>query len=123
MNKIIILSVLYAVCNVMGAAIIKSKLLNNKIIGFQDFIIFLFDPKIFIALIFIFVSMFFSIKALSLSSFSRMIPIMTGINFIITVLVGVLFFKDKLLASSYIGFVFILFGIFLLSKIGSIRSF
>ena len=116
MNKIILFSTLYAVFNVFGAALIKSKLIDNKIIKLYDFVIFLLDPKIFIAIFFIFISMFFSIKALSLSSFSSVIPFMTGINFIITVSIGALFFKDQLTLSGYIGILFILSGIFLLAK-------
>ncbi len=116
MSKIIFLSVLYAAFNVMGATIMKNKLLDNKIIGFRDFMVFLVDPKIFLAIFFILISMFFSIKALSLSSFSTIIPFMTGVNFIITVSVGILFFKDKLALPSYFGIFLILLGIFLLGK-------
>ena len=115
-HSVIIFSALYAICNVAGAAIIKNKLLANKITGVPDFILFFLDPRIIFALIFIFVSMFFSIKALSLSSFSSVIPMMTAINFIITVAVGALFFKDQLTLSAYAGILLILSGVFVLAK-------
>ncbi len=115
-SSVLLFSSLYAVFNVAGAAIIKSKLLDRKIGGFSDFIVFLIDPKIFLAILFIFVSMFFSIKALSLSSFSSVIPLMTAVNFVITVTVGALLFKDQLVLSGYVGIVLIIMGVFLLGK-------
>ena len=112
--NIYIFSFLYAIFNVTGAAIIKSKLLLEKIENFKDFIIFLFDIKIIFAMLFIFVSMFFSIKALSLDKFSFVIPILTAVNFIVTIAVGYLFFNDELALSGYLGILFILIGIYLL---------
>ncbi|MFW2352993.1 hypothetical protein [Aliarcobacter butzleri] len=114
MNSILIFSFLYAIFNVAGAAIIKHKLLLGRIGNFKDFILFLFDFKIILAMVFIFISMFFSIKALSFNKFSLVIPILTGINFLITVAVGYLFFKDELALSGYLGILFIIVGIYLL---------
>ena len=115
-HKVILFSTLYAIFNVLGAAIIKNKLLSHKILKFSDFIVFLLEPKIFVAIFFIFISMFFSIKALSISSFSSVIPIMTGVNFMITMLVGYLFFKDQLGILGYIGVFIILVGVIMVSK-------
>lgn len=114
--NVILFSLLYAIFNVTGAAIIKDKLITVKISGFQDFVLFLIDPRIMLALIFIFFSMFFSIKALSMASFSSVIPLMTAINFLITVAVGALLFKDQLTVPGYLGLVLILSGVFLLGK-------
>lgn len=112
--SIYVFSILYAIFNVIGAAIIKNKLLLGSIGNFKEFILFLFDLKIILAMLFIFISMFFSIKALSLDKFSLVIPILTGINFLITVGVGYLFFKDELSLSGYLGILFIIVGIYLL---------
>lgn len=112
--SIYIFSILYAIFNVAGAAIIKHKLLLGSIENFKEFILFLFDFKIILAMIFIFISMFFSIKALSLDKFSLIVPILTGINFLITVTVGYLFFKDELALTGYLGILFIVLGIYLL---------
>ncbi len=112
--SIYLFSFLYAIFNVTGAAIIKNKLLLNSISTFKEFIFFLFDFKIIVALFFIFISMFFSIKALSLDKFSLVIPILTGINFLVTVGVGYLFFKDTLALTGYLGILFIIAGIYLL---------
>jgi len=61
-SKVFLYSSLYAVFNVFGAAIMKNKLLTVKISGFREFLFFLIDPVILIALFAIFISMFFSIK-------------------------------------------------------------
>jgi len=54
-------------------------------------------------------------KALSSNQFSFVIPIATGINFVLTILVGYYLFHDKLSIASYIGFLFIIAGILILS--------
>ena len=108
---VIIFCGLYALLNVSAATIIKHKLLTNKINQFPDFIMFLIDPKIGIAFALIVGSMFFSMKALSISAFSFVIPITTSINFILTVLIGIFFFKDNLTIGSYLGLALILIGI------------
>ncbi len=112
--SIYMFSFLYAIFNVAGAAIIKNKLLLSNIVNFKDFLLFLIDYKIIFAMLFIFISMFFSIKALSLDKFSLVIPILTGINFLVTVAVGYLFFKDELALTGYLGILFIIIGIYLL---------
>jgi len=109
-------ALLYAIFNVAGAAIIKSKLQVVKVTYLQDFFTFMLDIKVMLAIFFIIISMFFSIKALSISSFSSVIPLMTAINFIITVAVGALIFKDHLAISAYIGILFIMVGVVLISN-------
>lgn len=113
-NSILIYSLLYALFNVVGAATIKNKLMVENISTFKEFIFFLFDFKIIVGMCLIFISMFFSIKALSLDKFSLVIPILTGVNFIFTVIVGYLFFKDQINLIGYIGIIFIVIGIYLL---------
>lgn len=54
-------------------------------------------------------------KALSSNQFSFVIPIATGINFVLTIVVGYYLFHDKLSIASYIGFLFIIAGILILS--------
>jgi|APSaa5957512493_1039668.scaffolds.fasta_scaffold205379_1 multidrug transporter EmrE-like cation transporter len=115
-SKVFLYSSLYAVFNVFGAAIMKNKLLTVKISGFREFLFFLIDPVILIALFAIFISMFFSIKSLSIADFSSVIPVMTAINFIITVTVGLVFFKDIISTNGYIGLFLIIAGIYMISK-------
>ncbi|STX39942.1 hypothetical protein [Legionella feeleii] len=113
---IIFFAGMYAALNATAALIVKKKLLTHKINQFQDFIIFLFDPKIAGAFVLILFSMFFSMKALSLSDFSFVIPITVSINFIFTILIGLFFFNDELTSASYLGIILIFIGISLLAK-------
>ena len=112
---IVIFCSMYALLNVSAAAIIKHKLLTNKINQLQDFVFFLVDPRIVFAIAMIVGSMYFSMKALSISEFSFVIPISTSINFILTILFGIIFFKDNLAIASYAGILLILMGILLLT--------
>jgi multidrug transporter EmrE-like cation transporter len=115
-NLILLFSTLYSFFNATAALIIKKKLLTYRIDQVKDFIIFLVDPTIAFAFVLILISMFFSMKALSLSQFSFVIPLTISINFIFTTLIGVFFFKDRLEFLSYIGLIFILAGIILIAK-------
>lgn len=114
MYNIILFSILYACFNVSGAAIIKKKLLVSNVSTIQDFLLFFFDMKVIMGMVCIFISMYFSIRALALEQFSMVIPILTGINFLVTLFVGYLFFKDELTLIGYIGVLFIIIGIYLL---------
>ncbi len=115
-NFIILFSSLYSFFNSTAALIIKKKLTTQKIDQLKDFVIFLIDPKIGLAFILILISMYFSMKALSLASFSFVIPLTISINFIFTILVGVLFFKDRFEFTSCIGLILIIVGIMLIAK-------
>ena len=107
---------LYAIFNSSAALIIKHKLLTYKVTNPYEFVIFLMDMKIVLAFILIIISMFFAIRALSLSQISVVIPLSTSINFIVTVIMGILFFKDTLTMQSYIGLACILIGMTVLLR-------
>jgi len=100
--------------NVAGASIIKNKLNSGTISTISDFFVFLLDLRIIAAMSLIFISMFFSIKVLSFDKFSSVIPVLTGVNFMVTVAVGHIFFKDTLSLMGYVGILFIILGIYLL---------
>jgi multidrug transporter EmrE-like cation transporter len=114
--NIIVLATLYAIFNVVGAAIIKKRLVGVKIDEVRHFIQFLFDPLIFLAFALIMVSMFFAVKGLSLSAFSTFVPLMTGINFALTVSAGALYFNDRLNIYGYVGVVVIIIGVALVGS-------
>lgn len=105
----------YAVFNVIGATIVKTNLPKSGISSGYEFFIFLLNPVVIIALLFIFVSMFFGIKALSIGSFTAAAPYLTGINFVLTVIVGMLYFGERLNIFGYCGIVAIFFGIVMVS--------
>lgn len=108
-------SILYSIFNVLGASIIKTKLNSSKVSSIQDFAVFLLNAPIILAICFIVMSMYFSIKALSISDFSSAIPYMTGFNFILTLAVGLMYFKERLNIVGYVGILTIFIGIALVS--------
>jgi multidrug transporter EmrE-like cation transporter len=84
-------------------------------VSVMDYVYFLFRLRVIIALCLIFISMFIVFKALSMANFSFVGPLTNGINFMLTVLVGVMYFNDKLHFGQYLGLVLILSGILVLS--------
>ncbi len=118
MNKLalsLLFALLYAVLNISGSAIIKAKLKKHALVHFSDWVNFLFTAQIITAFALIFVSALLMMKALSFSNFTFIIPIATGINFVITVIVGYYLFQEKLNVVSFVGFGLILLGIIILS--------
>ena len=109
--------------NVSGAGLIKKQLsIGSTLNGINDYITFLFKPLVILGFVFVFLSALVMFKALSLAKFSAIIPIATGINFALTVLVGVFIFGDKLNFYSYIGLLLIIVGILLISLTNNSNS-
>lgn len=117
MEKLVTLSFcfVYALFNVAGSAIIKLQLKGLKLAGLKDWFNFLLDFKVIAAFALIFLSALVMFKALSTGQFSFVIPVATGINFVLTLIVGTLVFKDTLNLVSFAGLTLILSGIFLLA--------
>ncbi len=115
MIRTISLCCLYALLNVTGAAIIKWKVKNKQLVVFSDWLNFLLSYQVIIAFIIIFLSALVLFKVLSTSEFSFVIPVVNGINFIFTLLIGYLYFKDHLNGISIVGFLLILTGITILA--------
>lgn len=105
---------LYALFNVSGAAIIKLQLKGKSLSTFTDWISLINIPFIG-AFGLILLSALALFKALSTNSFSLIIPIATGINFMLTIGIGYYLFHDKLSIFSFIGFMLIISGIIILS--------
>lgn len=105
----------YATFNVCGAAIVKLQLKHIKLAGWQDWVSLFSNGHFVVAALFIIFSALAMFKALSGSQFSFVIPIATGINFLLTVVVGYYLFQDRLSFGSYVGLLFIIAGILILS--------
>lgn len=110
----------YAVANVAAATIIKKKLLVYTITDIQSFAAFFFDPMIVFSVLLIVISLFFYMKALSVGLFSVVIPVSTGINFMLTVAIGLLFFSDRINLYGVIGLIAILCGVLLIGRGGAV---
>ena len=115
MFKAIIFCFFYALLNVSGAAIIKYNLKGRTLVVFNDWIRFLFQVQIIMAFAIIFLSALVLFKALSSGSFTFIIPVAVGINFILTVATGYFVFRDHLTIGSYLGLLMIIGGIIILS--------
>jgi multidrug transporter EmrE-like cation transporter len=113
--KTILYCLLYAILNVSGAAIIKLKLRGIILDGFKDWVGFLISIHVLVAFSLIFISALVMFKALSSGTLSFTVPVATGINFALTIGAGHFIFKDNLNLLSFVGFVFILLGIIILS--------
>jgi multidrug transporter EmrE-like cation transporter len=114
--QLILYSCVYALCNVCGAAIIKSEIklvagLNNV----SDYISLLLKWKIILGFAIIFSSSLVLFKALSLFEFTKVIPISIGVNFVLTTLVGVIIFSETVNTYGAVGMIIIVIGIILLN--------
>jgi multidrug transporter EmrE-like cation transporter len=110
----ILFCLLYALFNVTGAAIIKQQLLGQQLSSVKDYFSLLMNYKVILAFGIVFVSSLVLFKALSLSKCSLVIPIANGINFILTVFIGLYLFHDKLSYLHLLAIFLILSGIILL---------
>lgn len=113
--KAVFFCFLYALLNVSGSAIIKWNLKGKTLNDLGEWIAFLFSAQVIIALTLVFISALVMFKALSTADFTFIIPVSTGINFVLTVIVGFFIFRDRINMISYMGFALILSGIILLS--------
>lgn len=107
--------VLYALFNVSGASLIKCNLKGKAFTSLKEWINLFLNFQVIAALGMIFISMLVIFKALSTANFTFVIPVSTGINFILTIIVGYYVFKDPLNFISLLGFGLIILGIVLLS--------
>jgi multidrug transporter EmrE-like cation transporter len=106
---------LYALLNVSGTSLIKWNLKGKLLSSLTEWINLFLNFKVITALGLIFISMLIVFKALSTANFTFVIPVSTGINFILTIIVGYYVFKDPLNFISFLGFGLIISGIILLS--------
>ncbi|MBD3306801.1 hypothetical protein GF339_10270 [candidate division KSB3 bacterium] len=112
---VITMCFLYALFNVSGAALIKLELPLHQLNGVAGYVRFLMTWRVICGFAIIGMSALIMFKALSLGKFSYVIPVATGINFSLTVLLGILLFKDKLSLISVVGLGLILLGIITMS--------
>lgn len=111
MYQITFYAILYAAFNVAGAVLIKKSLAGSAVDNLHGFVVLFLNPKCIVAVSFIVVSMYFSIKAISLSGISVVVPYMTGINFVLTGLCGVLILNEKVGILGFFGMLLIVVGI------------
>lgn len=113
--------ILYVLLNSYGALMLKYKINQIGSVPFDSilntikyFFVLLKSPLAFSAVIAIFLSAFVWMSALSRMEISLAYPFAVGLNFLIVVLIGVLFFSESLTASKVAGIILILISIYLL---------
>lgn len=106
---------LYAVLNITGATLIKKELLVFKLDTAMNYVYFLFRPFVMLGFSIILMSAIVMFKALSLSKFSLILPISTGINFVLALFIGTLVFQERLNPYQYLGVLCIMGGIALIA--------
>lgn len=111
----IFLCTLYAGLNVAGASTIKAALAGRALNSVADYVSFLFYWKTIFGLGFIFLSALVVFKALSIAKMTYILPISTGINFLMIFAIGVLVFREEQSWQSYAGAALVLAGILLMS--------
>src|SRR6478672_2543794 len=114
MTKTLVYIILYAVLNVSGAALIKWQLKGKLLGNLQQWIYFMANVYFIVAFVLIIFSALALFKALSGNSFSLIIPIATGLNFLFTACIGYWLFHDRISFFSLLGFLLIMSGIILL---------
>jgi multidrug transporter EmrE-like cation transporter len=115
MTRTLLYILLYAAFNVSGAALIKWQVKGKRLETMSEWFKFMFNLPFILAFLMIVLSALAFFKALSTNSFSLIVPIATGINFILTICVGYYLFQDKLTMLSFVGFILIISGIIVLS--------
>lgn len=112
---VIVYCAFYALLNVAGATLIKMELPNHHLAAARDYVSLLFTPRVLIGFGIIFISALTLIKALSMQRFSYVVPVSNGLNFLVTVLVGIYIFRDTVNLTFLFGLFLILSGIIITS--------
>lgn len=115
MIKTIFYILLYATLNVSGAAWIKWQLREKNLSTINEWQLLIFNIQFVLAFLLIVFSALALFKALSINNFSLIIPLATGVNFILTIVLGYYLFQDKLSNLSFLGFILIIGGIIIIS--------
>ena len=94
---------------------IKTQLKGRTLVSPADWISLIGNIPFLAAFLLIALSAMALFKALSTQNFTLIIPLATGINFILTIGVGYFVFHDRLSMLSLLGFILIISGILVLS--------
>lgn len=101
---------------IAGTSLIKVAVNHTPIAGLKDYIPFLLQPKVILALSFVFIAALILFKALSVGSLSLVTPIFTAINFIFTIIAGRFLFHETMSLAKISGLFIIIIGVFLVAN-------
>jgi multidrug transporter EmrE-like cation transporter len=112
---VVLYCVLYALLNVAGATLIKKAVSGAALASAMDYVHVLLRLKSIIGFGLVFVSALVLMKALSQTSLTLMVPLSTGINFLITLAAGYFFLNEQISGLTLAGIVLVLGGIVIIS--------
>jgi multidrug transporter EmrE-like cation transporter len=101
---------------IAGTSFIKIAINQNPIVSVKNYIPFLLQPRVMVALIFVFIAALVLFKALSLGSLSLVTPIFTAINFLFTIMAGKYLFNENMGLIKISGLFIILIGVILVAN-------
>lgn len=113
---IILLCFLSSCFQIAGTSLIKQVINQNPINNIKDYIPFLFQIKVILALSFVFIAAMVMFKALSFGSLSLVTPIFTAINFIFTIIAGKFLFNEAMSLGKLSGIFIIIIGVVLVAN-------
>ena len=114
--SIIFLCFVSACFQIAGTSLIKVAINQNPIVAVKDYLPFLFQLKVMLALSFVFVAALIMFKALSFGSLSMVTPVFTTINFLFTIIAGKLLFNESMSLAKISGLLIILIGVILVAN-------
>lgn len=113
---IIFLCFISSCFQITGTTLIKTAINQNPISNINDYIPFLLQFKVILALSFVFIAALIMFKALSYGSLSLVTPVFTAINFLFTVIAGKLFFDESMSLAKISGLFIIIVGVILVAN-------
>ena len=95
---------------------IKIAINQNPIVAVKDYLPFLFQLKVIMALTFVFVAALIMFKTLSFGSLSLVTPVFTTINFLFTIVAGKFLFDESMSLKKISGLLIIVIGFILVAN-------
>lgn len=114
--NIVFLCFISSCFQITGTSLIKYVINKTPIATVNDYLPFLLQFKVLLALTFVFIAALIMIKALSFGSLSLVTPIFTAINFVFTVLAGKLLFNDNMSLTKISGLLIIIVGVIIVAN-------
>jgi multidrug transporter EmrE-like cation transporter len=101
---------------IAGTSFIKIAINQSPIVSVKDYLPFLLQPKVIMALSFVFIAALIMFKALSFGSLSLVTPIFTAINFLFTIIAGKFLFDESMGLAKISGLIIIVIGVVLVAN-------
>ena len=114
--SVLLLISIAAICNNM--ALLLLKVAGNNLALTENLFLFIQKSGLFIlgGALFYCIAFVLTIKILADNTFLTTVPTFMGINFLVTIIISLVFFKESLALQSLLGICFICLGVWLISS-------